>query len=280
MSQYGPSYTFSLGIEENFDFKSSLQMFKDNWHVPYLLGIAFYLPVLYFGQIIMQKREPLNLRVPMMFWNGALAIFSIAGFARVLPEFLYSLGIHGFQHSICNNSYVDSKPVRFWIYLFVLSKTPELGDTFFLVLRKQKLIFLHVYHHATVLIFSWFVYSNSLAAARWFCTMNYGVHSVMYTYYVLKALPGLVKVPKWVSMLITSAQTIQMVAGTYVVGASFHAKLTGKECATSTTMSICGLGIYLSYLVLFSRFFYQSYCCPRPPRDASKDTALSDKKKD
>lgn len=273
-------YSFVLGIEENFEHTQWVKWFDENWHIPYLIAIAFYLPVIYFGQIIMQKREPFNLKGPMMLWNGALAAFSIIGFARVAPEFFHSLLKHGFQHSVCSNSYINVKPTRFWIFLFITSKIPELGDTFFLVLRKQKLIFLHVYHHATVLIFSWFVFSNSIAPARWFCTMNFGVHAIMYTYYVLKALPNLFRVPKWISMLITSMQTVQMVVGAYVATINFQTRMTGGECATSLTMVLCGLGIYLSYLVLFSHFFYKSYCAPRPPKDASVNgsTAITKKK--
>lgn len=255
----GPRYSFVLGPEETFNQQSSLNSLKDNWHIPYVLAILVYLPILYFGQMLMQKREPFKLKMPLMIWNSALALFSIAGFLRVLPEFIYSIGEHGFQHSICNNSYIHVKPARYWIYLFVLSKTPELVDTVFLVLKKQKLIFLHVYHHATVLIFSWFVWTNSLACARWFCTMNFGIHSVMYTYYALKAFPHIIRIPKWISMLITASQTLQMVVGAYVVSASFYAKISGQPCATSSTMSIFGLIIYISYLFLFSQFFYKAY---------------------
>lgn len=272
----GPQYAFTLACEENFDFPESLEMFNNQWHIPYILGVLFYLPVLYFGQILMRNREPFNVKLPMMIWNSGLAIFSIIGFVRVFPEFVFTLSSKGFHSSICDNSYVNVKQARFWIYLFVLSKTPELGDTFFLVLRKQRLIFLHVYHHATVLIFSWFVYSNSLAAARWFCTMNFGVHSIMYSYYVLKAVPNIIRIPKWVSMLITAMQTVQMIFGAYVVAAGYYAKLSGRKCATTTTMSICGLIIYVSYLFLFSQFFYRAYCSPAPPRDGAKK--ITDKK--
>jgi len=269
-AQAGPSYPFSIGLEESFDFPGSLEMFSSNWYVPFVFALLLYLPALYIGQMIMQKREPFNLRLPMMLWNSGLAIFSIIGFLRVFPEMVHSLNRFGFHHSICNNSYIHVKPARYWIYLFVLSKIPELGDTIFLVLRKQKLIFLHVYHHASVLIFSWFVYANLMASARWFCTMNFGVHSIMYTYYVLKAVPNIIKIPKWVSMVITASQTIQMIVGAYVVFRSFFAKLSGYDCATTTAMSVFGLVIYISYLYLFSQFFYNAYCSPqsKTPRKA------------
>ena len=42
------------------------------------------------------------------------------------------------------HSYVEVDRVSgFWSSLFVLSKVPELGDTIFIILRKQQLRFLH-----------------------------------------------------------------------------------------------------------------------------------------
>ena len=67
-------------------------------------------------------------------------------------------------------------------------QVPELGDTIFIVLRKQKLIFLHWYHHITVLIYCWYSFSQYTAPARWFVVMNFIVHSIMYTYYAFRAL--------------------------------------------------------------------------------------------
>jgi len=272
-----PNYSFIFDFEENFDVKKSMQWFNDNPHIPFIFGIFIYLPVLYFGQKLMANREAMKLRIPLILWNTSLAIFSIVGFCRIFPEFVYSWQHFGFYHTICNSSHMQVKPAAFWTYLFVLSKTPELVDTIFLVLKKQRLIFLHVYHHATVLIFAWFIYAHEIAAARWFCTMNFGVHSIMYTYYALKAMPEFIRIPKWISMLITTSQTLQMMAGSYVVALAFHAHLKGQPCKTDLTMSISGLVIYVSYLVLFSHFFYKAYCSPSPIK--ARDTNGLGKKK-
>ena len=40
-----------------------------------------------------------------------------------------------------------------WVALFIYSKVPELIDTLFLILRSREVIFLHWYHHITVLLF-------------------------------------------------------------------------------------------------------------------------------
>lgn len=278
LKQLGPSYSIPLAFEQNFDFPGSLEWFNSNVHIPIIFSIFLYLPALYFGQIIMRNREPLKIKTPMMLWNAGLAIFSILGFIRVFPELLYTLNKFGFHHTICNNSWTQVKETRFWICLFVLSKIPELGDTLFLVMRKQKLIFLHVYHHASVVLFSWFVYADQMAAARWFSAVNLGIHSVMYSYYVLKALPSIVKIPKWVSMFITTSQTLQMIVGAYVVLEGYRTKLMGGQCATSTKLSFAGTFIYVSYLILFSKFFYDAYCSPSPSKD-SKNVNASDKKR-
>ena len=41
-------------------------------------------------------------------------------------------------------SFIEKDRVAgYWTFMFVMSKVPELGDTIFIVLRKQPLIFLH-----------------------------------------------------------------------------------------------------------------------------------------
>ena len=54
----------------------------------------------------------------------------------------------------------------------------ELLDTFFIVIHKKKLIFLHWYHHVSVLLYCWHSYVYKAPLGILFCVMNYGVHSM------------------------------------------------------------------------------------------------------
>ncbi|KAG6804621.1 elongation of very long chain fatty acids protein 6-like [Apis mellifera caucasica] len=135
----------------------------------------------------MAKRPRFNLRGPLILWSSLLSLFSIIGVFRTLPEMIHILTHHGFYHSVCIPSFIEQDVVcGFWSWMFALSKLLEFGDTIFIVLRKQELIFLHWYHHITVLLYSWFSYSEHTASARWFMVLNYFVHSIMYGYYALK----------------------------------------------------------------------------------------------
>jgi len=99
------------------------------------------------------------------------------------------------------------RDVGFWTMLFIFSKLFELIDTVFIVLRKRPLLFLHWYHHITVLLFCW--YSSAFRhAGLVFVAMNYSVHAAMYSYFFLMALK---KVPKWFNPIwITLAQISQV----------------------------------------------------------------------
>jgi len=142
--------------------------------------------------------------------------------------------------------------------MFVVSKVYELGDTVFIVLRKQPLIFLHWYHHVSVMIYSWHSYTDHTSAARWFAVMNYTVHSFMYTYYAARAMRF--HVPRWVNMFITSMQIGQMVMGLVINFSTYRVKTQGgRYCQQSfENIKYCSL-MYLSYFCLFIYFFYVTY---------------------
>lgn len=162
-----------------------------------------------------------------------------------------------FFFSVC--SFIEQDKVSgFWTWLFVLSKLPELGDTIFIVLRKQPLIFLHWYHHITVLMYSWFSYTEYTASARWFIVMNYCVHSLMYSYYALRAMRF--HPPRFISMLITTLQLTQMVIGCAInVWAHSFIQTPGRSCNISPMNIKLSIAMYFSYFVLFARFFYVTY---------------------
>jgi len=136
------------------------------------------------------------------------------------------------------------------------------------VLRKQKLIFLHWYHHASVLIFTWYAYADEASTGRWYACMNYSVHAVMYTYYALRACG--VKIPRQLAMSITISQIAQMIMGTFVTFYAYFARVNGRNCEISYSTLYAGMAIYVSYFVLFAHFFINAYFGSRKPRAAVK----------
>ena len=141
--------------------------------------------------------------------------------------------------------------------LFIYSKVPELIDTVFIVLRKKKLIFLHWYHHVTVLLYCWHAFSTLAGTGLYFVAMNYSVHAVMYGYYCLQALHMLPR--SFPTVLITVAQITQMFVGTGVCMSAWFYKLSNQPCHNETSNLVAGGIMYGSYLYLFCDFAFGRY---------------------
>jgi elongation of very long chain fatty acids protein 6 len=150
---------------------------------------------------------------------------------------------------------------------FISCLHSELMDTFFIVIHKKPLIFLHWYHHISVLLFCWQSYVSHSPVGIIFCVMNYAVHSFMYFYYFLMAIH---KKPKFINALyITLAQISQMVVGVVVTLISCYliwfdkevASLRGtdEECKLKPGNIVGALVMYGSYLFLFLQFFIRRY---------------------
>jgi len=252
------NYTWKLPFEDSFNSREAVDSMRNyDWRSSIVYALIYLLLVL-LGRIWMRSRPRYELRMPLVLWNLALATFSFVGMVRVLPEFLYAIGERGIVYSVCNNSYAYGVS-GFWAYLFCFSKLPELVDTMFIVLRKQELIFLHWYHHATVLIYCWYSYHNFTASGRWFMIMNYMVHTLMYAYYSLKAMRF--HVPKQFALLITSGQLAQMFVGCYVNYVAWQTKMHEPETACDVTSDNIKWSfiMYFSYFVLFLHFFLNAY---------------------
>jgi len=256
MYENGTSSLFSLFSTE-FDRYEKSNWMEKNWTMS-LYSVGAYVAFIYFGQDYMKNRKPLNLKNIMIVWNFALAIFSILGTATVLPEFISVLrGHNGFHKSDSAPCTEVSDASVFWGWMFCMSKMAELVDTVFIVLRKRQLIFLHWYHHITVLLYCWYSYSDHISPARWFVVINFFIHSLMYTYYGLRAVG--ISVPRPIAMTITILQLSQMIVGVVVNGYAFAAKSKGLDCDVSHHHLNLGLAMYASYFVLFAHFFYRAY---------------------
>jgi len=247
-------------VEENFDKDPWVTWLRNRWTDTFIYA-AIYLVVVFGGQILMRKRERFELTLCLTLWNVGLAGFSIMGAIRCTAELFRTLTTKGAHESVVDMTFYDG-PSGFWVLLFTLSKFAELGDTIFIVLRKQNLIFLHWYHHIATLIYCWNSYAEQTGTGRWFVTMNYCVHSLMYSYYALRALKF--KVPRFVNVTITGLQTLQMFIGVglsiYVFGLKIRDLPVQQTWGNLAFINV----MYLSYLYLFSKFFYDAYIAKKP----------------
>ena len=138
-----------------------------------------------------------------------------------------------------------------------MSKVVEFVDTMFLILRKRPVIFLHWYHHAATCVYVWYLVSVDNAMKTLAMGMNLSVHSIMYTYYALRAASF--QVPQYIAIGITMAQILQMILGALggIFGWLFY--IFGPGCDTTNLGSFFSLTIYISYLYLFIQLFKAMY---------------------
>ena len=266
-ANYSGYTTPMFAFEEKFDEDAFLAWISENWTLSFWYS-GIYVMMVFGGKHYMKSREKFDLRGPLVIWSAILAIFSIMGAVRTVPELIWNIYNYGVSQSVCSPSYFYG-PTKFWAYMFVISKAYELGDTAFIVLRKQPLILLHWYHHISVFIYVWYSYTDHNSAGRWYCVMNYTVHSFMYTYYAFRAMRF--RVPKSISIFITSIQIMQMGGGLTINLLSYSYKMEGRYCQQSFENIRYSLMMYLSYFLLFSYFFYGAYIKPKKPVEIVKE---------
>jgi len=249
---------------------------SENWTIP-LVAVALYLLMLLLLIPFMRDRKPINkayINPVVAAWNLGLSLFSFWGLYWTAPH-LYSFLVapeHGFRATVCYSAQwyghgYCGKAMAFFIY----SKLFELFDTLWLILKKRPVIFLHSYHHITVLLYCWHSYASRISSGLWFGTMNYCVHSLMYFYYFLMTFETTRKYAKPFNWILTTLQTSQMAVGIFVTiqSMNFGENDSVAPCNVLRTNSFLGLFMYASYFVLFLHFAIMSYCTK--PKGAPKD---------
>uniref|UniRef100_A0AAF5D2V3 Elongation of very long chain fatty acids protein n=1 Tax=Strongyloides stercoralis TaxID=6248 RepID=A0AAF5D2V3_STRER len=238
----------------NSKFHHKYRMFFEDWldesYISKLVSkywmLSIFLAIFYlFGiiklQSFMKKKQPYKLTYIQPLWNGILAIFSFIGLIRISEEMFFVL-----------------KDEAYWYFYFAVSKIFELGDTVLLVLKKKNLIFLHCYHHIVVLIYTWQSGAEQIGAGRWFIWMNFFAHTLMYTYFTIMSFNY--RLIKKYAHYLTCIQILQMFVGITISGSVyFIRKYTQYKCKqTYYNLYFC-FTIYLSFALLFVKFFIHSY---------------------
>lgn len=237
---------------------------KEHIRMPFFI-CAFYMGFIYKFSNYMKNKPPLKLNKSLIYWNSCLCLFSFIGALETTPLLLDLIfKSKDFKDTICNNpsQLWGQNP---WIGLFIYSKIPELIDTFFIIARKRPLIFLHWYHHVTVLLYCWHSYAVEAPQTLYFVTMNYFVHTIMYGYYALSAMK--IK-PVWLPpVMITTSQILQMIVGVFVqCSASFYYLYkSNNTCSFNGNNIFWGLMMYASYLILFCDFAIKRYVTSSSP---------------
>jgi len=264
-----------------FDFETSYSSRSMNFHLldsmsfPFALSFV-YLIVIFGGRYLMKDRKAFDLKWPLAFWNIFLSAFSLMGALRLFPHLLSMVYFNGFEGSVCLATDISCGmgAVGLWKDLFIISKIPELLDTVFIVLKKKPLIFLHYYHHITVLLFVWYAGAEGSSIGMYFMSMNYVVHSVMYFYFFAS---GLGLWPRSISpIFITIMQLVQMFMGIIVNFSVMYYKGQGQACETSNDVVYWGLLMYLSYFLLFFKFLIQRFFSKKTVRPLNSNSKKTD----
>jgi len=260
----------------------------NGWALPIITCFLYYVVVVRLLPLWMKDREPFHPHYSLMIWNFILMCYSMIcffffGFLSVL-----SILDHGLEVVICDQKGVYWEGLRlFMIWVFLLSKFAELGDTVFVVLKKKEVIFLHWYHHVTVLMYCWHANMIHSSASILFGWMNSCVHMIMYYYYFRSSAGARLG---W-GELVTRLQLAQMFLGIAIsVVWGYLTLVTDRACYATDVQSavLTSVVMYGSYSALFIKFYVDRWRYggraknPDEPRNGKgmHDTRPATKEKD
>jgi len=237
-----------------------------NFWVPGLCIFVYFTMLLHMPDFMRNRERPKWLKKVVFFWNIILSLASSWAAIRIVG----CVGARSsFHKMICDTNTVVSchkDPIMCnYLMLFCMSKIPEMVDTLWLILGKKRVIFLHWFHHSSVMWFCWLAWTYVVPMGILFALMNLSVHSIMYAWYALAAadrwLAVGLKPKKLFSQSVTILQILQMILG-FALTLYVHDR---DDCGNPKLVTRYALGMYGVYLILFVHFFYRAYCRKRRP---------------
>lgn len=186
--------------------------------------------------------------------NIALCLFSLVSSVNVWFLTISQTMQFGIENVYCEGD-LWQRGLKFWGFLFYLSKYWELVDTFLLIWKRRTPSFLQVYHHLVTLLCAYMLQASHASVVFLFIGLNATVHTVMYAYYALTIVGIRLKAKS----LITVMQIVQFIIGN--VAASVMFILRGGRCACeSQIIAVAAIVIHAFVLIaLFVNFYLQTY---------------------
>lgn len=85
-----------------------IQNFMSNWWWICFPYAFLYITLVFVGKKIMEKRQNnFQLRRALFLWNASLALFSLWGSCRSIPELIHIFSNHGLRQTVCDSSYKE-----------------------------------------------------------------------------------------------------------------------------------------------------------------------------
>jgi len=220
-----------------------------------MLGYLWFVKVL--GPSFMKNRPAFELRGPLLVYN--IALIALNGWFFYTGCWITNYGLDSWKcQSVdqTSHSYVDLYKINVG-WLFLMSKFVDFCDTVFFVLRKKdsQITPLHVFHHACMPFFCWIGVKFAPGGnSGFFPFVNAGVHTVMYTYYLLSTFPR-VRPYLWWKKYITQMQMIQFVL--VIVHSIYSMAIPG--CQWPRVFMYLSIFNAFLFLGLFYSFFRKTY---------------------
>lgn len=227
--------------------------------------IVYWYFLLYIGPRLMKNRNGFNLTRIVQLYDFLQIVSNFWLFYDALVTAW--LNDYTFQCEPVDSS-MNPKALRMamLVWYYHVFKLFDLWDTVFFVLRKKEnhVSFLHVYHHAGMVIGSW-------VGVKYFPgghvtllgVVNAFVHTVMYSYYLISTI---VTVPHGWKKHITQLQILQFV----LLLIHFSQLIFIEDCPFPKLLAAAFIPQILFMIILFGDFYYNAYLKKPPPSKTVK----------
>lgn len=153
-----------------------------------------------------------------------------------------------------------------WVFHFYLSKFYEFIDTWIILLKDRKPMFLQTFHHAGICILMWsFVVSHNNTMGICVTVLNSFIHTIMYTYYTFASIG--IRLP--FKQVITSMQLLQFFTGIIYSTPTYWMDNCHTDATWWTQLWVNAYTVVLIFL--FMGFAYNEYVLkPRAAKNVAK----------